>query len=256
MIEKLYSWLLPVARRTLGAPAALFTLLLVAAAPGVALGEESAPVWEEGVNYERLPIPVATSSPDKVEVVEVFSYACIHCMHFEPTVAAWEETLPSYVAFVRMPATFNASWATLAQGYYTAEALGVVDKVHEPMFEAIHNQRINLTDPKLMAELFEREAGVSEAQFNQVFNSFSVRSRVQQADARGRAYRITGTPTMVVDGTFRVDGRMAGSNADMMRVVDYLVEQQRALRGISADATVPAIDPPAAAAASGTEEAH
>ena len=67
-------------------------------------------------------------------------------------------------------------------------------------------------------------------QFNQVFNSFSVRSRVQQADGRGRVYRITGTPSLIVDGTYRVDARMAGSHEEMLAVVDYLVERERQQR--------------------------
>lgn len=184
--------------------------------------------FQEGVNYERLPVVVEARDPSKIEVVEVFSYACIHCKTFEPAVEAWAVEISDDIDFYRMPATFNQTWTALAQGYYTAEALGVLDQVHEAMFRAIHDRSVNLADPELMAQLFEAAAGVTPVQFNQVFNSFSVRSRVQQADARGRVYRITGTPTMIVDGTYRVDARMAGSHGNMLDVVDYLVEQQRA----------------------------
>jgi thiol:disulfide interchange protein DsbA len=127
-----------------------------------------------------------------------------------------------------MPATFNQSWETLAQLYYAAEALGVTERVHHPIFSAVHDRGVNLTDPDLMAELFEKEAGVVPEQFHQVFKSFSVRSRVQQANARGVAYRLSGTPTVIVDGMWRVDGRMAGGNAEMLDVVDHLVAQRHA----------------------------
>jgi protein dithiol oxidoreductase (disulfide-forming) len=193
--------------------------------------------FEEGVHYERLPIPVDTRDSDRVEVVEVFSYACVHCMNFQPIIEQWAESIPDHVDFQRMPATFNTTWMALAQAFYTAEALGVTAQVHGPIFAAIHSRGVNLADPALMAELFEAQAGVTAEQFNQVYNSFSVRSRVQQADARGRAYRLTGTPTLIVDGTFRVDARMAGGNGAMLQVVDHLVAQRQAAAARGADAT-------------------
>ncbi len=184
--------------------------------------------YQEGKQYERLPIPVDTRDPDKVEVIEVFSYACIHCKHFHDTLVAWAKQAPDYIDFYRMPATFNPSWESLAQLYYTAEALGVLDKVHWPIFQAIHDRGVNLTDPDLAAELFQHEAGVPPDKFHDVYSSFSVRSRVQQATARSLAYRVTGTPTMIVDGMYRVDGRMAGSNQAMLDVVDYLAAKRHA----------------------------
>lgn len=183
--------------------------------------------YREGEHYERLPIPVDTRNPDQVEVVEVFSYGCIHCKNFQGPIDAWLEGAPEDVDFYRMPATFNESWQALAQLFYTAEALDVTDQVHDPIFRAIHDNGVNLTEPERMAELFERVAGIEPAQFNSVFNSFSVRSRVQQAHARGLTYRLSGTPTLIVDGRYRVDGRMAGGNAAMLDVVDYLVNQSQ-----------------------------
>lgn len=183
--------------------------------------------FAEGEHYERLPIPVDTRNPDQVEVVEVFSYGCIHCKTFQGAIDAWREGAPEHVDFYRMPATFNESWQALAQLFYAAEALDVTAQVHDPIFRAIHDNGVNLTEPERMAELFERVAGVEPEQFNQVFNSFSVRSRVQQAHARGLTYRLSGTPTLIVDGTYRVDGRMAGGNAAMLEVVDYLVAQRQ-----------------------------
>jgi thiol:disulfide interchange protein DsbA len=207
----------------------LACLLVGALLPtAVVAAEGEAP--KEGVNYERLPVAVETRDPKKVEVVEVFSYACIHCKNFQPLVTAWHASAPEYVDFYQLPAAFDPTWAKLAQAFYAAEALGVTDKVHDLIFSGIHDRRVNLADPVELATLFKDAAGIEPDQFNQVFNSFSVRSRVQQADAKTRAYRVTGTPTLIVDGQFRVDARMAGGNEAMLRVVDYLVEQQKALR--------------------------
>jgi thiol:disulfide interchange protein DsbA len=204
-------------------------LLLIGLVPVLTIAAESE-VPKEGVNYERLPVAIETRDPGKVEVVEVFSYACIHCKNFQPAVSAWHARAPEYVDFYQLPAAFDPTWAKLAQAFYAAEALGVTDQVHDLIFSGIHDRNLNLADPAELAKLFKDAAGIEPDKFNEVFNSFSVRSRVQQADARTRAYRVTGTPTMIVDGQFRVDARMAGGNDGMLRVVDYLVEQQKALR--------------------------
>ncbi len=197
--------------------------------------------FEEGTHFERLTVPVQRADDTRVEVVEAFSYACVHCKTFDPAVEAWHHEQGAGVDFQRMPAIFNPTWAIFAQAYYTAEVLGVVEQVHAPIFKAIHEQGKDLRDPAAMAILFETYAGVSKESFDQVYESFGVRSKMQQAQAHGRAYGLTGTPSMIVDGMFRTDGQMAGSNAMMLEVVDYLVARQAEERGID-------LPPPVAAA--------
>ena len=198
----------------------------------VSQAQEEAPLIGErfvaGTHYEVLDIPVDTRDAKKVEVVEMFSYACIHCFNFDPYVKAWQARQPEDVDFRPVPAIFNDDWERLAQAFYTAEALGVKDKVHERMFEGIHSNNEDLRQASLLAPIFNELGGVNEADFNAAHKSFSVRSRVQQAKALVRAYRITGVPTMIVNGKYRVDGRMAGGNAEMLEVVDFLVAKERA----------------------------
>lgn len=203
------------------------SLLMLAAAQTVAAAE-----YEEGVSYARIAVPVETQDPSRIEVVELFSYACVHCKTFDPTLEAWRQIQPDDVLFRREPAIFNQTWALFAQAFYTAQVLGISDEIHTPMFLAIHEQGVDLRDPAMMAALFQSAAGIPPEEFTQVFNSFGVRSRVQQADAHGRAYGVTGVPTLIVDGQFRVDGRMAGDNTGMLQVVDYLVKQQRIARNM------------------------
>jgi len=216
-------------------------LLFACSAVSAAWGME----FEEGTHYERLSVPVQTADDTRVEVVEAFSYACIHCKTFDPAVEEWRAEQGAGVDFQRMPAIFNQTWAIFAQAYYTAEVLGVTEQVHTPIFKAIHEQGKDLRDPAAMAILFETFAGVPKADFDQVYSSFGVRSKMQQAQAHGRAYGLTGTPSMIVDGLFRTDGQMAGSNAMMLEVVDYLVKQQAEARDIDLPPPVATPEAPA-----------
>ncbi|NIP15428.1 MAG: thioredoxin domain-containing protein [Pseudomonadales bacterium] len=220
----------------------LLTLAVGASAP--AFAQE----WQEGVHYERLPVSVATADAARVEVVEVFSYACIHCKTFDPALEAWRANQPEDVDFRRLPAIFSPQWETLAKAFYTSQALDLGSPVHEAIFRAVHEEGRDLREPGAIAALFQEVAGVSPQQFAQVYNSFGVRSRIEQAKAHARAYRVSGVPALVVDGTYRVDGRMAGSNAAMLEVVNHLVAKLRTARGISAPEPSPQEDLDAAAA--------
>lgn len=184
--------------------------------------------YVEGVHYEALRVPVATGLADQVEVVEVFGYTCIHCYTFDPMLGRWEAAQPEDVSFKRIPAVFSTPWELMAKAFYTAEALGVGEKMHEPLFEAIHIDRLNLRDEKILAELFAEHAQVSAQDFSKAFSAFAVRAKVGAARAKGGAYGITGVPTMVVNGKYRVDGSMAGSNESMLKVVDFLVFKEQA----------------------------
>ena len=183
--------------------------------------------FEAGVHYQVLPIPVETAAPDAVEVVEVFSYACIHCYNFEPFVAAWAARAPDDVAFRRVPAVFNPVWQLLAQAYYTAEALDVVGAVHIPLFEAIHVHRMDVREPELIARIFSRYADVESDDFFRAYGSFGVDSNVRQARAQSQAYRVSGVPTMIVAGKYRVEANLAGGLPSMLSVVDFLVARER-----------------------------
>ncbi len=190
----------------------------------------------EGTHFEALPIRVDTRDPEKVEVVELFSYACIHCNNFEPYVKSWQQQQPDDVDFRPVPAVFDRDWELLAQAFYTAETLGVTEAVHQDIFDGIHERREDLRRQDAVAALFAERAGVSQDDFDAAYGSFSVRSRVQQAKALVRAYRATGVPAMVVNGKYIVDGRMAGGNAAMLEVVDFLVAQERATLSSEASA--------------------
>ena len=197
---------------------AAFSLMTVA-------GSGVAEVFTEGQHYERVTPPQPTASKDKVEVVEMFWYGCPHCYRLEPFVQRWMKTKPANVEFVRLPGVFRPSWEIHARAYYTAEALGVVDKVHVPMFEAIHEQKRNMDNEAAIMALF-KEHGVDEKDFKRVFNSFAVETKLRRARDMGGRYGANGVPTLIVNGKFRTGAQEAGGNARVFQVVDDLIKQE------------------------------
>ena len=202
------------------------SLAVVALAVTVAVPAQE---FRERKDYFKLPVPVETRDPEKIEVVEVFSYGCIHCYQLEPVLNAWVLAQGDDVDFHRVPmATRNLR--TLAQAFYTAKQLDILPKVHMPMFEGIHDYGIDMSQPRQIERLFVREAGVDEEEFARTFDSFSIATRVRQADAQTRLYRVQGTPTIIVDGRYLVDTVSAGSAEGMLLVVNHLLAKERAER--------------------------
>ncbi len=185
--------------------------------------------FKEREDYFKLPVPVETRDPAKIEVVEVFSYGCIHCYQLEPILNAWVLAQGDDVDFHRVPMA-TRSLRTLAQAFYTAEELNVLPKVHMPMFENIHDYGIDMSRPQRIRRMFETQAGVDEEEFTRMFDSFAIATRVRQADAQTRLYRVQGTPTIIVDGRYLVDTVSAGSAEGMLLVVNHLLAMERAER--------------------------
>jgi thiol:disulfide interchange protein DsbA len=192
----------------------------------VNLAAEEAPVWQEGKHYEVLPYPVRTRDESKVEVVELFWYGCPHCYSFNPLIHSWAEKQDAGVDFWLSPAVFGKDWKVHAQAFYALEALGVREKMHQPFFDALVRDRKRLTNEDQLAAFFASQ-GVTEEDFRKAYNSFSVKSKVDQADARGKSYRATGVPAMIVNGKYRISASSAGSNEAMLEVIDYLVAKER-----------------------------
>jgi thiol:disulfide interchange protein DsbA len=204
-------------------------LILVAVASACALISSTllGAQYEEGIHYQVLdPQAPLSTSGEGIEVSEYFSYGCGHCFQFDPVLNAWLDKQPEDVNFDRTPAVWNDYYGNLAQTYYTLKAMDLLESLHVAVFEAIHIQRKNLSKPGVMADFLE-EAGVDPEAFAKVFNSFGVRMSLQQADARGRAYRASGVPTLIVNGKYRIETRGAGSVQEMLKVAEFLIQLER-----------------------------
>ena len=190
--------------------------------------------YDEGMEYMEISPPQPTDSGDKVEVVEMFYYGCPHCYRIEPVIEPWIKKLPDDVEFKRVPAIFQAGWEPLARAYYTAEVLGVLDRIHAPLFTAIHAKREKVFTEPAIREFFV-EQGVDPEDFDNAFHSFAVENKVRRAKDLTKRYQIGGVPSFVVNGKYRTNGTYAGGLREVPKVLDFLIEQEKA-----ATAKVPA----------------
>ena len=212
----------------------ILLLLAALATSSASHGDEAeTSPYQEGVHYQRLPVPVDTRNPAKLEVVEVFSYLCPHCYSLQPVLERWRQTLPADVDFRRLPLV-TRRLEPFALAYFTAEALGVTERIHKPMFEAIHQHGIDMSRPAVVRRLFVREGGVADESFQETIESFGIRSRVRQAEAEAHLFRIAATPTLVVNGRYLAEVPMAGSPEAMFLIVNYLLELERAAKAAAA----------------------
>ena len=182
---------------------------------------------EDNPGFELISPAQPTADPNKVEVIEFFWYGCPHCFEFEPTLKAWLKTKPENVEFIRIPAVFSEKWGRHAKAYYVAEALGVVDKVHDDFFDAIQVKNIELETEDQLAKFFS-EHGVKESDFRDAFNSFMIDAKMRQAPQVAAKYGITGVPTIIVNGKYKTNGSLAGGHEKMIAVINELIKKESA----------------------------
>jgi protein dithiol oxidoreductase (disulfide-forming) len=198
--------------------AALFVALLTAAslAPA-ALAQQQAP-------FLHINPPIATDAAGKIEVVEFFWYECPHCFELEPLLESWVPKLAKDVQFRRVPATFNDRWKISARVFYALESMGIEDKLHKPLMDAIHKDRLRITDDRQRAEWLAKQ-NVDVAKFEAAMKSFAVESRLKRADQLVRDSRIDGVPALMINGRYLVT---AGGNLPrMLDTANALIDQSR-----------------------------
>lgn len=199
--------------------AGVLLLLLSAAAT-------AAERFVEGIDYRRLELPLSATSSAKVEVLELFWYRCPHCDQLQPLLDNWRQQHGKEVDWQRMPAVLGDNWVIQARAYYTAEALGILERAHGPLFDAYHRRHRPLKDEADFASFFT-EYGVDKAKFKQTFGSFSVNAKVRQAVETGRRLRLEGVPAVVVGGKYLVSPAQSGGPEKALRVMEYLLAQER-----------------------------
>jgi len=176
-------------------------------------------VIEDGQPFEPL--------DGKVEVVEAFGYTCPHCANFQPLVNAWKAQLPDDVRFTYVAAPFGGYWIPYAKAYYAAEAEGVLAQSHDAMFRALHIERslpIQGASSEQIAQWYAKY-GVDPKRFAATMDSFGTNAKLNRARQFLQRSGVDGTPSMVVNGRYKVTGR---SLEDTLRITHQLVERERA----------------------------
>ena len=172
-------------------------------------------------NVTELNPPLPTESDGKIEVLEFFWYGCIHCYNLEPRLETWLKTKPADVAFRRVPAVLSDRWGHDAAVFYAFEALGVLDKLHRPFFDAIHRERLRSDNTPALNAWLEKN-GVDAKKFEATARSFGVQSKVKRAIRLTSDYKVDGTPAMAVHGRYTIS---AGDT--MLDTVNQLVAAVR-----------------------------
>lgn len=206
-----------------------FAWLLLLILPLTACAQAPSGPPQVGVDYEVLTEGQRWQAPNgKIEVVEVFAYWCHHCADFQPMVDAWKKTKPADVDFHYVPAAFDPE-DSYARAYFAAEIAKAVPKVHQPLFDAIHERgslpRSNATVGELGTWFAQQ--GLNGPKMTASMQSKAVDARMAQARAFAVANRVSGTPTVIVNGKYVVRSRRL---EDRMRVVDALIAIERAAR--------------------------
>ena len=204
-------------------------ILFVTAA--MAILSATAGAAEPDRQYFTYSPPRATESPDKIEILEFFWYGCGHCYKLDPFVPTWLRKQAKDVVFRRVPAVFPGrdgapgAWAPGAKLYYTLEALGQLDRLHTEVFDAIHKDRINLNNEKVMLDWLGKK-GVDTAKFSEVYGSFAIATKISRAMQQSQSYGLDGVPALIVDGRYRA----VGDDQDAFITVDQLIAKVRSER--------------------------
>lgn len=177
--------------------------------------------------YEVLQSPQRTANPENVEVIEFFWYGCPHCFQFEPHISEWARNKPDNVDFITMAPPLNPAWKVHSQAFYAAEVLGVLDKFHEPMFNAIHKDRKAMRKPKDIAKFVET-LGIDGELFEKTMKSFAVDAKIRQSIQKARDVGISAVPTVIINGKYRTSGSVAGSYPALIDVLNRLIAEETA----------------------------
>ena len=213
-----------------------FSHSAAAAAATLALGSvASAPAWAQGPgvkpkagsDYLQLDKRVPTdATAGKVEVIEFFWYNCPHCHAFEPRFESWKKSAPPEVMVRRVPVSFRDDFLPQQKLFYTLEALGKTDALHEKVFHAIHTERVPLNkDDQIVAWVVKQ--GLDKDKFVEAYNSFSVATSARRATQLQDAYKVGGVPALGIAGRYYVDGTLAGSMERALQVTEYLLADLR-----------------------------
>lgn len=187
-----------------------------------------------GKEYTLIEPAIPSDSPGKIEVLEFFSYGCIHCYKLHPFAKQWAAKAPAEVVFKRIPVTFDRpQMRPMAKLFYALEATGDLARLDDAVFAAVHDQKVNMATDAAVSK-WAVSQGLDAKKFADAYNSFGVQNKVARGEQLTKAYRVQGTPQVYVDGRFAVRNEGVQGYGDIFQVTDKLIglSKQPKSRGI------------------------
>ncbi len=205
------------------------TLLLLSACSSqkpITKVQSATPEYQLGAYYQLINPSVSANRTDgRVEVVEMFFYACPHCYVLEPKLANWLKGKQDIVKFKRIPAILGPTWADQAKAYYVAEKLNILDTIHPALLKAIHVDKRKFYDEYSVLDFF-LEQGVDRKLFIDAYNSSYVAEKLNFARAMTVKYGLRGVPALIINGKYKTAQFYTGSQEKMLKVADFLISKE------------------------------
>jgi thiol:disulfide interchange protein DsbA len=189
-----------------------------------------------GDHYEILNPAQPTWGQGKIEVAEVFSYRCIHCAEFQPLVNNWKKTMPADVRWEYVPASFGGTWDTFARAFFAAQILGIQPKTHDNVFKGVFVEQAAGTGSVEDIATMYAKWGVDREKMLATMNSFGVTAKLSRAHQFAVRTGVDGTPTIIVNGKYRVSVSPQHGFEDMLATTSWLIAQERAAKAAPAPA--------------------
>ncbi|MGQ0522584.1 MAG: thiol:disulfide interchange protein DsbA/DsbL [Betaproteobacteria bacterium] len=188
---------------------------------------QDAPAARVNVDYRLIePQPVAGA---RIEVIDFFWYGCPHCYTFQPALEEWIKRMPPDVVLRRIPAVLRDNWAPHARIFYTLEALGELDRLHQAVYHGYHVQELHMSKPEVMLQWAQRH-GIDGRRWTEAYGSAAVAQKVERAKELTADYNVQGTPSLVVDGRYLTSPAMARSEQRMIPILEELIRIARTRR--------------------------
>lgn len=175
--------------------------------------------FEEGVHYHEL----STNEKEEPVIAEFFSFYCVSCYHHQTfndrVQAEWPDILVKHHVSTFTPRGFET---TMQRAWAAAILLEVDTAFAEQVFAHNFkqgNQRNQISSMDTLYEIFSG-LGIERAEVDRIMAGFQVRSLVRRMQVEEERYSVSGTPTYIVKGRYRMDPRAFRNSEDFFN--DYL----------------------------------
>ena len=181
----------------------------------------------EGEDYTLLDTPLTNQQRDSIEVIEYFSYRCIHCKNFEPFLEDWLVEIPESVNFARQHVVFSTSDELFARTHLALQQSPNYSSLHNRLFSAVHDRQKQFTDIEDITSYLE-DYDLDANEFNRSFTSTRTDRRLTNNRSRQARSQLTATPSLLISGKYLIS--MKNGQPRALEVASELIEREKKLK--------------------------